>query len=151
MSLTSSFSSGYNTVPRIETQLTNNIIEFGAGPNPVELGPVSLRNVRGNVTVRVTDPNTNFVWAFIVNGGYGEFQLSPTRNWTVLTRTLENCSLTPITTNVFQFNTDAPDNRTYVFTFSPNLAFGPTIEKTGGAALIGNLIVEFSKPYFRGN
>lgn len=139
----------YNIVPRIRTLVSDNLFEFVSGSgNPVDSGPVYLRNVRGQLTITTTDVDTGYVWKIEVNGGFGEFSSDPTQNFVLNSFGQNNCTATVLQTNRIQVTTPVGDSggRRYILQFTPLQSIAPTIYQTSVNTLTGDLNVRVEKP-----
>ena len=118
--------------------------------NQVEDGPQSIPRIAGQeILYTITDLTTGFVFNFEIIGGTNPNLQHPGANFYLLLGTEVNCTVDNSTKNVFIVTTDAADSggRVYTLTFTPFPSILPTIQKTGGAALGGNLQVVITDHY----
>lgn len=122
----------YTTVPRLATLNGLKTIESDGVDNPVDLGQVSLANIRGQLFVMITASDTGHSAFLKITGGFGEFQDSYTRNWYFQGNTNMGCTVSTPVTNTIRITTPASDagGRVYDLIFSPIQSIGPTIEQT---------------------
>lgn len=127
----------YSTEPRLRALRSIKNIVSVAGANPIDLGDITLPNIRGAVEVRVLSTDTNHVSSFQVVGGYGAWPGEPTLNWYFSTGTNVGCTVSTLFTNRIQIVTPVIDagGRTYVFNFSPIASFPPSITQTSANIL----------------
>ena len=129
-------------VPNIRLRDITGTILFGAGPNPVEAGPIAFHGTRGLFTLSVRDDITGYMFSFRIEGGRTAANPSAVMSqFYARFGTALGVTVTQTALNVMTCITPAPDLRTYVITFSPYLTVLPTIQKTAGAALAGSLTV----------
>lgn len=131
-------------IPKYRDRTTPTVFKLDALPqNPIETGPQPFHRLPGKQFLDLTDIATGFTASARFDGGYinntGGYGISTRSNFFLLKGTEIECTVTMISTNVYQFNTT--DGRTYVVTFSPLSGVRPTIQKTGGAALAGDFSV----------
>ena len=129
----------YNRVPRLREIVTNEIISPISGSNPVDLGEVTLRNVRGQVQYTIISGDNLFTSMFKVVGGFNEWPNDPTRNWYPVNGSEVNCTIKSPQINKIEITTPAPDagGRVYILTFVPLQSYGPTIRQNS-VNIIGN-------------
>ena len=124
------------------------IIVKPVGPNPVEVAPVNFKKIAGRQWIKVRDDTTLFEWILDVEGGFSSDSNSYSlANYFANTTSPFNVNIATIsssTTGVITITTPVGDSggRTYRFIFSKFATVAPTIFKTGGAALAGNLTVK---------
>jgi hypothetical protein len=123
----------YQTIPRLRTIITPDIIESNGMSNPVDISPVKLANIRGQLTISGVASDTGIVWTFQVQGGFGEFVEEVRRNFFFQTGSNINCTVNTLAINRLEVLThkigDAGGRR-YIFQFQPLSSFGPTIHQT---------------------
>lgn len=129
----------YNVIPRMRTVTTPDIIASVAGTNPVDISPVNLTNIRGQLMIFGVASDTGIVWIFQVQGGFGEFVEGVRRNYFFQTGSNFNCTVNTLAINRLEVLTPAGDagGRRYIFQFQPLDSFGPTIHQTSVNVLNG--------------
>jgi hypothetical protein len=134
-------SASYNSVPRMRELISSKIISpDGGGINPVDLGPVELPNIRGQVTYTIISGDNLFMSMFKITGGFGEWPEDSTQNWSVPANSEVNCIVkTAPQRNRIEVTTPSLDagGRMYIFNFVPYQSFGPNIQQTS-INIIGN-------------
>lgn len=142
-------SAEYNPQTRLRTISGATDILSVAGVNPIDIAPVELKNVRGEVTVviQASDDPLGTEMSFIIKGGYGEWPDDYTWNWYVETSSLKWCTVTNPVQNTFLIATTAPlVLRGYTMVFNPRIPYAPTIQRTSGVPLgVSNVIVSLQK------
>ncbi len=121
----------YQVIPRMRTVITPDIIASNGVSNPVDISPVTLTNIRGQLTISGVATDSGLIWAFQVRGGFGEFVEEVIRNFFFQTGTNINCTVSTLAINRLQVITPAGDagGRRYIFQFQPLSSFGPTIHQ----------------------
>lgn len=121
----------YNQVPRMRELVSNKIISPDGGINPVDIGPVDLPNIRGQVTITIISGNRLFTSMFKIVGGFGDFPSDITQDWYPVTRSEVNCTIRVVQKNLIEVITPVADTggRIYVFAFQPNQSIGPTVHQ----------------------
>lgn len=128
----------YNPQLRLSNQKSFTQIAPILGVNPVDIGTVELKNIRGYVYISLsaTDDPTGTYASFAVKGGYGRYPEDYTWNWYVDAFSLEWCVVTQLSINTFSLTTLAPlVPRTYTISFNPGISYPPVITRTGGPLL----------------
>lgn len=122
----------YNVIPRMRSIVTSNIIESDGASNPVDISPVNLVNVRGQLVISSVASDSGIVWTLQVQGGFGEFVEEVQRNFFFQTGTNINCTVKTLAINRLEVLTDVTDDggRRYIIQFQPLGSFGPTIQQT---------------------
>lgn len=122
----------YNVIPRMRTVITPDIIASVTGTNPVDVSPVTLTNIRGQLTISGVASDTGIVWTFQVQGGFGEFVQEVRRNFFFQTGSNINCTVNTLAINRLEVLTPVGDagGRRYIFQFQALPSFGPTIHQT---------------------
>jgi len=122
----------YQTIPRLRTIITPDIIESNGVSNPVDISPVNLTNIRGQLIVSGVANDTGIVWTFQVQGGFGEFVEDARRNFFFQTGSNINCTVKTLAINRLEVLTPVGDagGRRYIFQFQALSSFGPTIHQT---------------------
>lgn len=132
-----------------------------AGANPLDNNlPHQFNRIIGQQQLFVNNTSTGFVWSIsliggsnvLSNGYIGSFD--PSANY-YLTKNPFNAQVTGIPTlpldtriNRFQVNTAAPDNKSYILSYSPYPNVNPTIELVAPST-IGNATLELKTVYIR--
>ncbi len=141
----------YSTIPRVRNQITNFIISPSGGSNPIDAGPVTLPNIRGNLIFKVTSGDNGFTSELSVLGGFGEFQCDPTQNFVFQVGTNVNCTVNTLQKNRIEITTPVGDagGRRYILQFFPFRASPANITQTS-VNFIGNfpVTVNITKPIF---
>jgi len=121
----------YQVIPRMRTLITSDVINSDGVSNPVDISPVKLTNIRGQLTISGVASDTGIVWTFQVQGGFGEFVEEVRRNFFFQIGTNINCTVSSPALNILEVTTPATDmgGRRYVFRFQPLSSFGPTIHQ----------------------
>lgn len=135
--------SSYNVFQPAYPQTSHNIIDPVAGANPIDSSPQRLSNVRGRVRVTITSGDNNYTSSFLVVGGYGQDMYASTQNFYVDYTSVTGGTVTAVTTNIFQMQTDVADagGRIYRIQFYPVQNVGPTIFQSS-VNIIGNFPVD---------
>nr|QBK85755.1 MAG: uncharacterized protein LCMAC101_03500 [Marseillevirus LCMAC101] len=122
----------YQVIPRMRTVITSDIINSNGVSNPVDISPVNLTNVRGQLTISGVANDTGLIWTLQVQGGFGEFVEEVRRNFFFTTGTNINCTVTTLAINRLEVVTPGADagGRRYILQFQPLSSFGPTIHQT---------------------
>lgn len=139
-------------LPQYRDRATPTVFKLDALPqNPIEIAPQPFHRLPGKQFIDLTDLSTGFTATARFDGGYidntGGFRIANISNFFLLKGTEVECTVTMLSTNVYQFNTT--DGRTYVITFSPLSGVRPTIQKTGGAGLAGDFSVTIRDIFVR--
>ena len=71
----------YSIIPLMRTIITPAIIASNGVSNPVDISPVALPNIRGQLIISGVASDTGIVWTFQVQGGFGEFVGESIRNF----------------------------------------------------------------------
>ncbi len=129
----------YNVIPRMRTVVTPDLIASNGVSNPVDISPVNLTNIRGQLTISGVASDTGIVWTFQVQGGFGEFVEEVRRNFFFQTGTNINCTINTLAINRLEVLTPVGDagGRRYIFQFQVLSSFGPTIHQTSVNVLNG--------------
>lgn len=131
------FSTPYNIVKRVFTTTFT-----GTSPSPVEAGAKVFQSTRGNFTVQVTDvgaPADSF--SIDISGGFAYIEGYTDINFYLKNLSNVGCTVTNPSVNTLVVTTNS-SSKIYNIIFSPYPSLQPTIQKTGGPALTGNLIVQ---------
>jgi len=122
----------YNVIPRMRTVITPDIIASNGVSNPVDISPVALTNIRGQLTISGVASDTGIVLTFQVQGGFGEFVNDVRRNFFFQTGSNINCTVNTLAINRLEVLTPVGDagGRRYIFQFQALSSFGPTIHQT---------------------
>ena len=132
--------------PRFRPITADNIISPVGGANPVDGGiPISLQNIRGQLTIQGYAEDNNVIWAFEVEGDYHG---NPNEDYVVLNNTFFNCNVTTISNGLFEVTTDVSDagGRVYRFRFFRFSSFGPTVTQNSVNVLGNNtLFIKMAK------
>jgi len=119
----------------------------------IEASPQIFGKTCGLFKLYITDVDDEFTCSFMVSGGYGPAYGSlvgeTERNYYFHTRTNENCIVTVPIVNQMRVTTPAGNgSKIYELIFSPYPSINATIEKIGGAALGGEVVIvcEYYKP-----
>lgn len=130
--------------PLINTRLrgltTNRVIQPSGGTNPVDTGPYTLANVRGDLDFTIVSGDNNYTTSFFISGGSGEFPGDRLTSWHIYNPSIVGATLTVVEAGrVYELETDASDagGRVYRLTFFLPKSFGPTIQQTS-VNTIGN-------------
>ena len=119
--------------------------------NPIEIAPLPFHRLPGKQFLDLTDMSTGFTATARFDGGYidntGGFSISTRSNFWLLKGTEVACTVTMISTNVYQLVTT--DGRTYIIRFSPLSGVRPTIQKTAGAPLAGDFSITIRDVFIR--
>ena len=138
----------YSTAPRLRTIVTNSIVNPVGGSNPVDLSPVDLTNVRGQLSYEIISGDNSYSTTFGITGGFGQFQTDPTRNFYLARDSVTGATINEVAVNRFEILTDVADagGRRYILQFRTSQSFGPTITQTSVNTLGNNtLTVRVSK------
>jgi len=129
----------YNQVPRLRNIITNSVISPISGSNPVDLTPVSITNVRGQVTFEIISGDNSYTSSFSVVGGFGDFPEDYTQNFYLLGNSNVGCTVNQLCVNRLEIITPVADagGRRYILQFKPVQSIGPTINQTS-VNIIGN-------------
>lgn len=146
---TMSLTGQYNTIQPTRRSRTVNIISPDSGTNPVEVGPVRLVNVRGQLMISVISGDNGYTSSFEIVGGVGESPNAHTLDWYHLDDTITGGTIMSPATNTIVFTTDAADagGREYTIVFNPYMSYGPTIQLTNGATLGNNTLTVIAVRY----
>lgn len=119
-------------IPRMRRLQTNNVISSSGGINPVDVSPVTLKNMRGQLAVQGVASDTGVIWSFDIQGGFGDYLQEIQRNFYFLTGTNVNCTVNTLAVNRLEIITPVGDagGRRYIMQFQPLPSFGPTIHQT---------------------
>lgn len=134
----------YNQIPRMRNLVSNKIIKPESGSNPVDLGEVSIPNIRGQVRFRIKadDDPQNIFCEFSVTGGFGEYPQAWSQNWRLEELSLVNCSARTLQENRFEITSEVSSfggiDRRYVLEFKSSQSFGPTIQQISPSTLGSN-------------
>ncbi len=122
----------YQVIPRMRAVVTPDIISSNGVSNPVDISPVTLTNIRGQLTISGSYSDSVFRWTFQVQGGFGEFVEDVRRNFFFQTGTNINCTVRTLSINRLEVLTPVGDagGRRYIFQFQPLNSFGPTVHQT---------------------
>lgn len=139
-------SSGFvQSLPTIHINNKNQLVEFGGGPSPLEVGAgVSLTHLRGFITFMVVDLTTNYAWSFQTEGHPATASQLATIHHTLFTANQVGTSSITQNGNVITVNTSAADSggRTYQISFNPVGSQPTLILKTAGAAIAGDMSIQ---------
>ncbi len=138
----------YQVIPRMRSLITSDIIRSNGVSNPVDISPVNLTNIRGQLTISGSYSDSGFIWTLQVQGGFGEFVEEVRRNFFFTTGTNINCTVKSLAINVLEVTTPVGDagGRRYVFRFQPLSSFGPTIHQASVNVLgVADLTVTTTK------
>jgi len=137
----------YTSVPRLKKLNSRANIQAVLGLNPINSGPVKLPNVRGQLTFNVTSVDSGYSFSLEIVGGWGETQDAYTQNFYFVTGTEVGCTVTSTIVNTIEVVTPAGDGggRTYQFVFYPYTSTQYTVEKTAGADLTDDFLVDIIK------
>nr|QBK86876.1 MAG: uncharacterized protein LCMAC103_02140 [Marseillevirus LCMAC103] len=137
-------------IPNLHRRTWATPFPFGAGPHPVEaVGGQGFTSSRGELDFTINNVADGYRFFFTLRGGTGRLPDSPHRNFYYVLDTAVDHLNNPLVVadsaepNQITIATNVADSggRTYVFSFFPIFSLRPTIAKTAGAALTGNLIV----------
>ena len=137
---TGNYSTTDLTLPRV---LPTTIVAVG-GVNPVNTTARVFSKCRGTFTVRITNSNGATI-RFTVSGGWGPNPNStPNPNFWYSPNTAESCTVTFVALNQMSVASTlaAPNNQTYLVTFAAYPTIDPTIIRTAGANVTGDLSVD---------
>jgi len=112
---------------------------FPGGPNPLDAGLQPLPNVNGQLTFKIENLTSGFIWEFEAAGGMGHFPVDPADNWGINLLQLSPSTLVVVKNgeNDYTITTPAADGggRDYHFVFSPYKSVPAEMELSGGAPL----------------
>jgi len=139
--------SSVTLVQTIQKRTFTTIFNFLTTTNIVEDSPQNLPKVPGNeVFYQVTDVTTGYQFSFSVVGGTTPYIDLPYGSYYYINDTANGCTIDPAFTgkNVITINTDVGDSggRTYRFNFSKFPSIQPTIFKSAGTVIAGQLKVD---------
>jgi len=139
----------YNIVPRIRTITTPDIILSDGVNNPVDISPVTLSNIRGQLTISGVASDSLVVWSLQVTGGFGEYPGVFTRDFYFIPGSNNvNATVTEPMINTIRVTTPVADagGRVYEFQFFPSTSTAPTVRQTSVNTLgVADLTVTITK------
>ena len=134
----------YNSPIQTLFRVLPTIISSVSGVNPVNSTPQPFSKSRGLFTVRITN-DAGSTLRFMVKGGWGNLPSSTAcPGFWYVRGTAENCTVTFVDTNQMSVVSTlaSPNNQTYLVTFAEYPSIDPTIVRTGGTNVTGNLSVD---------
>lgn len=125
----------YYTEPTFRNIFGRTVSEPVAGVNPIDVGLVTLKNIRGQTRYEITSGDNNYTSSFEVSGGLGTASL--TQNFWFVEGTNIGCTVKTPFTNTLQITTPLADagGRVYQIIFYPYNSLPPKISKTAGNAI----------------
>ena len=141
------FTDIYLTEPRFITVVGNTVIEPVGGVNPIVASPITLKNLRGQLKIKVVSGDNDYKSILHVDGGLGgDSQFDPQKNFYFVIGSNINCTVSTPSINTIVVTTLVGDagGRVYQLVFNPfSPGIAPTIQQLGGTA-IGNFNVTVS-------